>query len=171
MPVSRFAFSSRSSYLSFSASLRSAFASYNVGMRRYEPPPPPAAPTPKAWTFIGRALRLRCPECGVSPLFVPFNRVRSLDDWFRPLDGCPRCGYAYEREQGYWLIAIWAINYGLVGVIGVTIALLALEYAHFPIWKAILIVAVPMPMLSFLFARHAKALYLAMDHYFDPHVK
>ena len=63
-------------------------------MRRYEPPPPPAAPRPKAWTFIGRALRLRCPECGVSPLFVPLRRVRSLDDWFRPLDGCPRCGYA-----------------------------------------------------------------------------
>ena len=36
---------------------------------------------------------------------------------------------------------------------------------------AILIVAVPMPILSFLFARHAKALDLAMDHYFDPHVK
>src|SRR4030095_3491055 len=70
-------------------------------------PSPPAAPTPKAWTFIGRPLRLRCPECGISPVFVPLSRVRSLDDWFRPLDGCPRCGYAYEREQGYWLIAIW----------------------------------------------------------------
>ncbi len=141
--------------------------------RRADPPPlpPPAAPTPKAWTFIGRALRLRCPECGVSPVFVPLRKVRSLDDWFRPLDGCPRCGYAYEREQGYWLIAIWGINYGIVGVLGVTIALLALEFWHFPIWKAILIVAVPMPVLSFLFVRHAKSLYLAMDHYFDPHVK
>ena len=29
----------------------------------------------------------------------------------------------------------------------------------------------PMPLLSFLFARHAKAMFLAMDHYFDPHVK
>jgi len=27
-----------------------------------------------------------------------------------------------------------------------------------------------MPVASFLFARHAKALFLAMDHYFDPHV-
>ena len=26
-------------------------------------------------------------------------------------------------------------------------------------------------LLSFLFARHAKALFLAMDHYFDPHLK
>jgi uncharacterized protein (DUF983 family) len=104
-------------------------------------------------------------------VFVPLSRVRSLDDWFRPLDGCPRCGYAYEREQGYWLIAIWAINYGIVGVMGVTVALLALEWWDLPIWKAILIVAIPMPILSFLLARHAKSLYLAMDHYFDPHVR
>ena len=144
---------------------------YDVFRRSDDRPPPPPAPPPKAWTFIGRALRLRCPECGVSPIFVPLRQVRSLDDWFRPLDGCPRCGYAYEREQGYWLIAIWAINYGLVGVIGVTIALSALEWYHLAIWQAILIVAVPMPILSFCFARHAKALYLAMDHYFDPHVK
>jgi hypothetical protein len=27
-----------------------------------------------------------------------------------------------------------------------------------------------MPVASFLFARHAKSLFLAMDHYFDPHV-
>ena len=29
-------------------------------------------------------------------------------------------------------------------------------------------VAGPMPVMSFLFARHAKALFLAMDHYYDP---
>jgi hypothetical protein len=27
-----------------------------------------------------------------------------------------------------------------------------------------------MPVMSFLLARHAKALFLAMDHYFDPHL-
>src|SRR5829696_5389417 len=124
--------------------------------RHSHPDPRP----PAAWRYIRRALQLRCPECGVSPVFVPAREVRSLYDWFRPLDGCPRCGYAYEREQGYWLIAIWAINYGIVGVLGVSIALAALEWWHFPIWKAILIVAIPMPVLSFFLARHAKALYL-----------
>ena len=135
-----------------------------------EPVPVPASPA-KLWMFIRRAMRLRCPECGISPMFIPRNRVRGVDDWLRPLDGCPRCGYAYEREQGYWLIAIWVINYGLVGALGLGVALTALDWWDLAIWKAILIVAIPMPILSFLFARHAKSLYLAIDHYLDPHVK
>ena len=142
--------------------------------RRSDPDPlpaPPPRPAPRAWTFIGRALRLRCPECGVSPVFVPLRRVRSLDDWLRPLDGCPRCGYAYEREQGYWLLAIWAVNYGVVGGLGLIVALTMQIAWDAPIWTIILVLAIPLPILSLLFARHAKALYLAMDHYFDPHLK
>ena len=73
---------------------------------------------PSAWRFIRRALMLRCPECGVSPIFRPVREVRSLYDWFTPLDGCPRCGYAYEREQGYFLLSIWGLNYGLIAGLG-----------------------------------------------------
>ena len=40
--------------------------------------------------YLGRALRLRCPECGVSPVFVPARKTRSVRDWVTPLDGCPR---------------------------------------------------------------------------------
>src|SRR5690349_1329720 len=76
------------------------------------PLPPPASPhvhaaptRPNLWQFLFRAIRLRCPECGVSPMFVPVARTRSLRDWFTPLDGCPRCGYAYDREDGYFLLA------------------------------------------------------------------
>ena len=35
-------------------------------------------------------------------------------------------------------------------------------------WQYIFFVFAPMPFLSVFFARHAKALFLAMDHYFDP---
>ena len=123
------------------------------------------------WQALKRALRLRCPECGISPVFIPLRRVRGVDDWLRPLDGCPRCGYAYEREDGYWLLAIWGVNYGVVAGLGVTVALTLQSALDLPIWKAIVLTVVPMPILSMLFARHAKSLYLAMDHYFDPHVK
>jgi uncharacterized protein (DUF983 family) len=133
------------------------------------PPMPPAAPS--VWTFIGRAMRLRCPECGISPIFMPARRVRSVWNWFTPLDGCPRCGYGYERESGYFLMATWAVNYGVVAGLGMIVALLIDHFYRPPLWKLIAIVAVPMPFLAFLFARHAKALYLAMDHYFDPHRK
>lgn len=137
-------------------------------------PPPSAAPgpadPPRVWRFVGRALRLRCPECGQHPIFVPMRKVRSLFDWFYPLDGCPRCGYAYEREAGYFLVAIWAVNYGAVGAIGLVTGLILQEYTHLGFWMIVAALLVLMPLVSILFARHAKALYLAMDHYFDPHL-
>jgi len=73
---------------------------------------------------MGRALPLRCPECGISPLFVPVRKVRSIWDWFTPLDGCPRCGYAYERETGYFLMAIGGVNYGIMAGLGLAIAMI-----------------------------------------------
>ena len=125
---------------------------------------------PSAWRFIRRALQLRCPECGVSPIFVPARQVRNLYDWFRPLDGCPRCGYAYEREQGYFLLAVWGLNYGLIAGIGVIMGLIIQHKFQPGVWSPWWLLLAWMPVASFLFARHAKALFLAMDHYFDPHV-
>src|SRR5262245_28785803 len=128
----------------------------------------PHSHEPQASTYIWRAMRLRCPECGISPVFTPLRRVRSLFDWFTPLDGCPRCGFAYNREQGYFLLAIWGVNYGVVAGLGVLIAML-LEYFHpLTMWQYMLFVFSPLPLLSMIFARHAKSLFLAMDHYFDP---
>jgi uncharacterized protein (DUF983 family) len=126
---------------------------------------------PSFWLYFGRAMRLRCPECGVSPMFMPVAKTRSIWNWFTPLDGCPRCGYAYERESGYFLLSTWAFNYGVVAGLGVIVALIVDAIFHPSLTVLILSVAIPMPIFSFLFARHAKSLYLAMDHYFDPHHK
>ncbi len=44
---------------------------------------------------MGRALRLRCPQCGGRPAFV---------SWVRMIPTCPVCGIGFERgERGYWL--------------------------------------------------------------------
>src|SRR5436190_19153718 len=118
------------------------------------PPSHPAHEQPKAWLYIGRALRLRCPECGISPVFTPWRKTRSLFDWFTPLDGCPRCGYAYQREQGYFLLAIWALNYGLIAGLALIISF-TLDVLFSPsLWVQIWFVFAPMPIFSFLFARH-----------------
>ena len=39
------------------------------------------------------------------------------------------------------------------------------------LWLLVLVTAVPTVIFGFVFSRYAKALYLAIDHYFDPHVK
>ena len=123
----------------------------------------------RAVRFFLRALVLKCPECGVKPMFVPLARVRSLHDWFTPLDGCPRCGYAYERETGYFLLAIWMINYGVGSLLGIGIYLvLELRY-HLDLRTLLIAVISPVVLFNILFARHSKAFFLALDHYFDPH--
>ena len=121
--------------------------------------------------YLSCGLRLRCPECGVSPLFVPARQTRSVRDWFTPLDGCPRCGYAYERESGYFLIATWGIHYFTVTGLGLAAGLLIDAFVPLPLWLLVLVSAVPTVIFGFVFARYAKAIYLAIDHYFDPHVK
>ncbi len=131
----------------------------------------PSKPSRRFWLYMRRAMQLRCPECGISLVFMPARKVRSFWDWFTPLDGCPRCGYAYQREDGYFLLATWGVNYGVVGGLGLTIALTLDYFYHLSLRAQMLYIIAPMPLFSFLFMRHAKALFLALDHFFDPHVK
>ena len=121
--------------------------------------------------FLARATRLRCPECGVSPMFVPVARTRSLRDWFTPLDGCPRCGYAYDREDGYFLLATWGVHYFTIAGFGLVLGLVLLTFTSLGLAWSIVLTALPTVVVGFLFARHAKAIYLAIDHFCDPHVK
>src|SRR5690606_24490541 len=103
------------------------------------------------------------------PLFIPWYRTRSLRDWFTPLDGCPRCGYAYEREPGYFLMSIWAVNYGVSGFLGIALYGILVWRFHLPVEQLLAAVLIPMVIFSVFFSRHAKALFLAFDLFFDPH--
>ncbi len=123
----------------------------------------------RAWIYLRRALQLRCPECGCKPIFAPWWQTRSLRDWFTPLDGCPRCGYAYEREPGYFLLAIWAVNYGLGSILGLGIYFSLLFTVELSTPQILTAVLLPVLAFNLLFARHAKAIFLAFDHFCDPH--
>ena len=127
--------------------------------------------TRKLCLYLWRAMRLRCPECGVSRVFVPAFKTRSVRDWVTPLDGCPRCGYAYEREGGYFLIATWGVHYFTVTGVCLAAALLVDHFFPMSFTRLAVVVAVPTVIFGFWFARYAKSLYLAIDHFFDPHVK
>lgn len=125
----------------------------------------------RALDYFLRACRLQCVECGTRPIFTPLLKIRSLRDYFAPLDGCPRCGYAYERETGYFLLAIWAINYGVGSLIGISLYFY-LEFNYkLPLPTLLASVVLPVIAFNFLFARHSKSFFLALDHYFDPHLK
>lgn len=123
-----------------------------------------------ALAYLGRALLLRCPVCGRSPIFVPLLRTRSVMDWLTPLDGCPRCGYPYEREPGYFLFSLWVLNFGFVAGTGLLTYLWLELFADVSTPMLLASVALPAPLLGLAIARHAKALFIALDHFFDPFV-
>lgn len=129
----------------------------------------PSRSPPSLIRYLARAMRLRCPECGISPLFVKFRNTRSVRDWFTPLDGCPRCGYAYEREDGYFLVAIWGVHYFVVAGAGLVAGLMADLLFRVSLIVLVSAVCVPMVLFGFFFARWSKAIYLAIDHFIDPH--
>src|SRR5262245_48048790 len=77
------------------------------------PPRPEVRPMPQTTTApgllsrLGAVLRQRCPRCRTGPVF------RSL---LRMNDPCPHCGLVFEREEGYFLGAMY-VSYALGGVI------------------------------------------------------
>lgn len=118
--------------------------------------------------MLWRATWWRCPHCGERPIFVSIWRTRSLYDWFTPLDGCPRCGYAYEREPGYFLLAIWAINYTIIGLTGVLLYALIDGLTDWSLQKILAVVLPLSAVMAVLLIRHAKAWFIAFDQWCDP---
>ena len=121
-----------------------------------------------AAAYLRRALRLRCPVCGEHPIFLPWRRVRSVRDWLTPLEGCPRCRYRYERESGYFLLATWVVNYLIVGGLALAVWFVLATFTDLSLPVLLALILAPMPFESLLLARHAKAFWLAFDHFVDP---
>ena len=143
-------------------------------MRPEEPSAPAALPVRGPFTagnaaaYFRRAMRLRCPVCGEHPIFPEWRRTRSIRQWLTPLEGCPRCRYRYDREPGYFLLAIWAFDYAAVGGAALVAWFLLSTFADLPLVPMLLLLLLPMPVASVLLVRHAKALWIAFDHFVDP---
>ena len=115
----------------------------------------------RAGLLFGRALRLRCPNCGGSPIF---------DGWLRMRTRCPRCGLPMERgEQGYqvgsYMFAIVAAELIFAAAF---IAILLLTWPD-PPWDLLLYGGMAlMLVVPFLFFPFSKTLFLAFDLTFRP---
>ena len=134
-------------------------------------PAPAARPTflRQCLNYFWRATFLKCPVCGTQPMFPPLSRTRSMSDWLTPLDGCPRCGYPYEREPGYFLMSIWAVGYIVAAAAGVAVFIyLQVWHTTMDTWKIIVLSAGTAIVVNIIFARHAKAYFMAIDHLAEP---
>ena len=108
--------------------------------------------------MLGSGLRLKCPRCGIGSLYAKP---------FRMYSHCPHCGLKFEREQGYFVGAIY-INYAatvLIAVPGFFIfdAFSGMTINHqLAIWIPFSVVFPP------LFFHHSRSLWLVLDHLFNP---
>ncbi len=111
-------------------------------------------------TRFTRALLLRCPVCGQGHV---------LASWFRLVPRCPYCGFALEREEGYFSGAM-AVDLVATEVI-ITLGLLIAGILTWPstpwdaLWKASIAAALILPLALYPFSR---TLWVAFDLIFRP---
>jgi len=80
---------------------------------------------------------------------------------------CPHCQLKFEREQGYFIGAMY-INYGATVAIAVPGYLLLDAFTGMTINQQ-LALWVPFAVLfPLVFFHHARSLWLMMDHFFNP---
>jgi uncharacterized protein (DUF983 family) len=110
----------------------------------------------RAIAILRRALTLRCPRCGGTPLFT---------GWFTMPDACALCGLRYERAQGYWVGAIY-VNYGVTTVIALTGFFLT-----WPAWSMtveLLVWGTFVVLFPLWFFRYGRSLWLGVEFFLNP---
>lgn len=108
--------------------------------------------------MLGHGLRLRCPRCGAGGLY---------SKPFKMNDNCAHCGLKFEREQGYFIGAIY-INYAATVVIAVPGFFLLDAFANITIKQQLALWVLFAVIFPLLFFHHSRSLWLALDHYFNP---
>jgi uncharacterized protein (DUF983 family) len=105
-----------------------------------------------------RALRLRCPACGRSPIFRGCFAMHA---------SCEACGRNFNRDPGYLLGSIY-FNYGVTALIVVAMYFLM----YFRGWLAdrdrLIVLSLFAIVFPIWFFRYARAFWMAFDERWDP---
>ena len=105
--------------------------------------------------LLGRALRLRCPNCGSRGIVHP---------WARLVPRCPGCDHRFEREEGYWLGAVLLNTVVAVGLFATIFIVWATAAWPDVPWTTILVVTMGVNIVfPILFHPFARTLWVALD--------
>lgn len=117
----------------------------------------------RALLIARRALALRCPRCGETPLFPS----RGWRRWFQMAPACALCGMVFERAQGYFVGAIY-VNYGVTTLIAVAGFFLLWAWKE-PSTAVQLWLWIPFVVVFPLwFFRYSRSLWLALETFVNP---
>ena len=108
--------------------------------------------------MLGHGLRLRCPRCGIGRLY---------SKPFRMNENCAHCGLKFEREQGYFIGAIY-INYAATIAIAVPGFFLLDAFTGIDINQQLAFWIPFAVIFPLLFFHHSRSLWLVLDHICNP---
>jgi uncharacterized protein (DUF983 family) len=117
----------------------------------------------RATRVVRRALALRCPRCGGTPLFPG----RGLSRWFAMTPRCAECGLGFERAQGEWVGAIY-VNYAMTVIIALGGALLLWGVAGVSTADQLWFWLPFVGLFPLWFFRYSRSLWLAIDLLINP---
>jgi len=112
----------------------------------------------RAKLLIRRGVKLRCPECGLGNLYRAPFRMRSR---------CEFCDLVYEREQGYFVGAIYVnviVTESLLLGSLLIYVLLARDISE-TIIAILIVLAMILPLAFF---HHSRSLWMSIDHILNP---
>ena len=118
---------------------------------------------PEEMPAVAAILRQRCPRCRRGDIF----RGSLFRNWFAMYERCPVCNLKYEREQGYFIGAMY-VSYALA--IPPYLALVTIFWlvAHWRYEMALLAaVVVYLPFVPFVM-RLSRVIWMYIDQTFDP---
>lgn len=116
---------------------------------------------PSPWRLLGRALLLRCPNCGHGSLFTGFFKMR---------ERCLNCGILLERGEPDYFIGAYTLNLIAVEVLlaGTFLVVVVATWPN-PPWAALQYGGVVLSILgAVLCYPFAKTIWLAIDLIFRP---
>jgi len=102
--------------------------------------------------------RLRCPRCLSGEVFESLWKMHRT---------CPSCQLEYEREQGYFLGAMY-ISYGMGLALGVPMLLWMRVFWNFSRTEFLLALVLTLALLSPLMFRYSRILWIHIDQCVDP---
>jgi uncharacterized protein (DUF983 family) len=111
------------------------------------------------WAVFWAILRLRCPRC---------HRGRMFHGSFKMNDPCPVCGLLFQREEGYFLGAMY-VSYGLsVVLIGANYLAITTLFSDLGLTAVgLLTLALYLPLVPAVF-RYSRGLWVYFDRAVSP---
>jgi uncharacterized protein (DUF983 family) len=109
-------------------------------------------------SILLNGLRLRCPRCGAGWLYERPFRMRLA---------CAHCGLKFEREQGYFVGAIY-INYAATVFIAVPGFFILDAFTDITINQQLALWIPFTVIFPLVFFHHSRSLWLVLDHWFNP---